>query len=146
MKVHPVLLEAAANAGSSDGNESLAYDLVTSWSHGRTGHFGKTPVPGMSLIGGGRALLGSAPQRALGVGLTACNEYQNGMQAAEKVDCSTLCLMGSEDKMTPPKQGEKLAASITNAKMHLIQDCGHMMMLEKSDQTLQALKAHLSCT
>jgi len=55
-------------------------------------------------------------------------------------------LMGSEDKMTPPKQGEKLAAEITNAKTHLIQDCGHMMMLEKSDQTLQALKAHLSST
>ena len=146
MPVHPVLLEAAANAGSSDGNESLAYDLVTSWGHGRTGHFGKTPVPGMSLIGGGRALLSSSPQGALGVGLTACNAYQNGMQAAEKVDCSTLSLMGSEDKMTPPKQGEKLAAAIPNVKTHLIQDCGHMMMLEKSYQTLQALKAHLSCT
>ena len=140
MPVHPVLLEAAAN------NDPLAYDLVTSWGHGTTGHFGKTPVPGMSLIGGGRALLSSAPQGTLGVGLAACNTYQNGLTAAGKVDCSTLCLMGSEDKMTPPKQGEKLAAQITKAKTHLIQDCGHMMMLEKSDQTLQALKAHLSNT
>ena len=138
MQVHPFLLEAAAN------NDPLAYDLVTSWGHGTTGHFGKTPVPGMSLIGGGRALLSFGPQGTLGVGLAACNEYQNGFMAARIVDCSTLCLMGSEDRMTPPKQGEKLAAEITNAKTHLLKDCGHMMMLEKSDQTLQALKAHLS--
>ena len=140
MPVHPVLLEAAAK------NDPLAYDLVTSWGHGATGHFGKTHAPGMSLIGGGRALLNSAPQGTLGVGLAACNAYQNAVKAARIVECSTLCLMGSEDKMTPPKQGEKLAAKITTVKTHLLQDCGHMMMLEKSDQTLQALKAHLSNT
>ena len=146
MPVHPVLLEAASNSGRSENNESLAYDLVTSWGHGRTGHFGTSPVPGMSLIGGGRALLSSSPKAALGIGLKACNAYQNGMQAAKKVTCPTLCLMGSEDKMTPPKQGEKLSAKIANAKTHLLQDCGHMMMLEKSYQTLQALKVHLSST
>ena len=103
MPVHPVLLEAASNSGRSENNESLAYDLVTSWGHGRTGHFGISPVPGMSLIGGGRALLSSSPKAALGIGLKACNAYQNGMRAAKKVTCPTLCLMGSEDKMTPPK-------------------------------------------
>ena len=46
----------------------------------------------------------------------------------------------------PPKQGEKLSAKIANSKTHLLQDCGHMMMLEKSYQTLQALKVHLSST
>jgi pimeloyl-ACP methyl ester carboxylesterase len=54
--------------------------------------------------------------------------------------------MASEDKMTPPKQGEKLAAEIPNVKRQLIQNCGHMMMIEKSDQTMRALKAHLSST
>ena len=37
-------------------------------------------------------------------------------------------------------------AAIPNVKTQLIQDCGHMIMLEKSDQTLLALKAHLSST
>jgi pimeloyl-ACP methyl ester carboxylesterase len=68
------------------------------------------------------------------------------MESAKKVCCPTLCVMGSDDKMTPAKQGEKLAAAIPNAKTHLLQDCGHMMMLEKSDQSLQALKAHFRCT
>jgi len=68
------------------------------------------------------------------------------MESATKVSCPTLIVMASEDKMTPPKQGEKLAAEIPNVKRQLIQNCGHMMMIEKSDQTMRALKAHLSST
>ncbi len=146
MPVHPVLLEASSNHESSDSNETLAYDLVNSWCHGEVGHFGKTPVPGISLIGGGRALLNSAPKGALGVGLRACNSYKNGMTAAENVKCPTLFLMGDEDKMTPPKLGLKLSAVISKSKTHILDGCGHMMMLEKSYQTLHILKGHMSQT
>ena len=134
MAVHPVLLEAALK------DDPIAYDLVTSWGHGPAGHLGRTPVPGLSLIGGGRALLSSAPKGVLGVGLTACDAYQNGMSAAGKVRCSTLCIIGSDDNMTPPRNGMELASAISKAKFHLIQDCGHMMMLENSDESLKALK------
>jgi pimeloyl-ACP methyl ester carboxylesterase len=82
----------------------------------------------------------------LGNDLGLCNDYQSGMETATKVGCSTLIVIGSEDRMTPPKQGRNLAAAIPNVKTQLIQDCGHMIMLEKSDQTLQALKSHLSST
>ena len=40
------LLDVATN------DNPLAYDLITSWSHGQDGHFGKAPVPGLSLISG----------------------------------------------------------------------------------------------
>ena len=42
--------------------------------------------------------------------------------------------------MTPPRKGMELASAISKAKFHLIQDCGHMMMLENSDESLKALK------
>ena len=42
--------------------------------------------------------------------------------------------------MTPPRKGMELASAISKAKLHLIQDCGHMMMLENSDESLKALK------
>ncbi|GIT72483.1 MAG: hypothetical protein Ct9H300mP28_22970 [Pseudomonadota bacterium] len=63
MPVHPVLLDASLKG------DLLAFDLVTSWEHGPTGHFGNPPVPGMSLLGGAQSLLNSAPNGALGVDL-----------------------------------------------------------------------------
>ena len=43
--------------------------------------------------------------------------------------------------MTPPKSAAKLATAIKDARTILIEDCGHMMMLEKPDETLAALKS-----
>jgi len=80
----------------------------------------------------------------LGVGLTACDAYQNGMSAAGKVRCSTLCIIGSDDKMTPPRNGMELASTIPEAKTEIIQNCGHMMLLEDSNASLKALKGHLN--
>ena len=140
MPVHPDLLEAA------NADDPLAYDLMMDWGTGPVGHFGRHPVPGISLIPGGRNLLRMENSGVLGNDLGLCNAYQSGMESATKVCCPTLIVIGSDDKMTPPKQGGKLAAAIPNAKTQLIQDCGHMIMLEKSDQTLLALKAHLSST
>ena len=137
MPVNEDLLKASEN------DYPLAYDLVNSWGHGPSGHFGKTSVPGLSLIGGGRALMNSVPKGSLSIGLNACNKYQNGLQAAEKVFCPTLCVLGSEDKMTPARKGKEIADRISGAKTHLIADCGHMVMLEKSDEFLNALKNHL---
>jgi pimeloyl-ACP methyl ester carboxylesterase len=139
MPVHPDLLKAA------NADDPLAYDLMMAWGTGPVGHFGRHPMPGISLIPGGRNLLRMENSGVLGNDLGLCNDYQSGIESATKVSCPTLIVMASEDKMTPPKQGEKLAAAIPNAKTHLIQDCGHMMMLEKSDECLKTLKAHLNC-
>lgn len=138
MPVHPDLLEAARK------DDPLAYDLVTSWGHGPAGHLGRTPVPGLSLIGGGRALLSSAPKGALGNDLEACNVYQNGMNAAKNILCPTLCIIGSDDKMAPARKGMELASTIPESKTEIIHNCGHMMLLEDSNASLKALKGHLN--
>jgi pimeloyl-ACP methyl ester carboxylesterase len=140
MPVHPLLLDKSLKG------DQLAYDLVTSWEHGPTGHFGNPPVPGMSLLGGAQSLLNSAPKGALGFDLAACNNYQNGMNAASKIRCPVLCLSGSKDKMSPSFEGMKLAEAIPDAKFHIIEDCGHMIMLEKADECLGMLKDHFKST
>ena len=140
MPVHPLLLDASMKG------DQLAYDLVTSWEHGPTGHFGNPPVPGISLLGGAQSLLNSAPKGALGFDLAACNNYQNGMNAASKIRCPVLCLAGSQDKMSPYFEGMKLAEAIQDAKFHIIEDCGHMIMLEKADECLGMLKDHFKST
>lgn len=136
MPVHPDLLAAAA------ANDPLAFDLVTSWGHGRTGHVGGNRAPGLWLMGGGGRLLERSAPGVLHRDLAACNAYDGGAAAA-RVACPTLMILGSDDRMTPAKAGRKLAASIPGARIAEIGDCGHMMMLEKPDETLAALKTIL---
>ena len=136
MPVHPLLLDASFKG------DPLAFDLITSWEHGPIGHLGNPPVPGMYLLGGAQSLLNSAPNEALGFDLNACNNYENGVNAASKISCPVLCISGSEDKMSPVFEGMKLAEAIPDSKFYIVEDCGHMIMLEKADECLGILKDH----
>ncbi len=139
MPVHPDLLAAAA------ANDPLAFELITSWGHGRTGHRGGNRAPGLWLLGGGRRLLQRSQPGVLSCDLAACNAYEEarGLEVAAKVACPSLVLLGIQDRMTPARAGRELAAAIPGATLTVIPDSGHMMMLEKPDETLDALKAVL---
>ncbi len=137
MPVHPDLLDAAKK------NEPFAYELVCSWGHGRRGHIGGAPVPGMSLMGGGLSLMASVRKDALGAGLKACHEYSSGKDTAQKVHCSSLVITGAEDRMTPSSKGRELAGLIPECNLEVLPHCGHMMMLEDSKACLDALKQNI---
>ena len=137
MPVHPELLNAAKN------NQPLAYDLVCSWGLGIRGHIGGAPVPGMNLMGGGLSLMASGQKEALAAGLEACNEYSSGKESAPKVSCSSLIVIGTEDRMSPAFKGQELASLIPGCKQEILSGCGHMMMLEDSKSSLEALKKNL---
>lgn len=137
MPVHPDLLAAAA------ANDHLAFDLMTSWGFGPAGRLGGARVPGTWLMGGGERLLERVKPGVLHADLAACDAYADGLDGAAKVACPALVIMGAEDKMTPAKAGTKLAAAIPNAQQAVIPGCGHMMLAEKPDETLDALKSIL---
>lgn len=137
MPVHPALLEAAK------ANDHLAVDLVTSWAHGDTGHVGGNTTPGLWMMGGGARLLERAAPGVLHNDLAACSAYKGGEAAAGKVTCNSLLVLGREDKMTPFKAGSALASKIAGARIAAIEGSGHMMMFEKPDDTLAALKDFL---
>lgn len=138
MPVHPDLLQAAQE------NLPLASELIASWGHGRVGHLGGTAVPGMSLIGGGVSLLSTGTPGVLGQDLAVCNAYGGGKEAAAKVSCPTLCLLGAEDRMTPAREGKKLADALAGSELSVLSGAGHMMMLEAPDATLDALRQWFS--
>jgi pimeloyl-ACP methyl ester carboxylesterase len=48
-------------------------------------------------------------------------------------------LLGSDDKMTPPKGTQKMADTIKDCRTIILKEAGHMMMMEQPDQTLDAL-------
>jgi pimeloyl-ACP methyl ester carboxylesterase len=139
LPVHPDLLAAA------EADEHLAFELVTSWGYGATGHWGGNRAPGLWLLGGGERLLERSAPGVLYTDLAACNAYARarGLKAASQVACPCLVLLGAEDRMTPAEAGREMAAAIPGARLTEIPGCGHMMMLEKPDQTLDALKAVL---
>jgi pimeloyl-ACP methyl ester carboxylesterase len=96
-------------------------------------------------MGGGERLLERAAPGVLHNDLAACNAYQaeRGLEAGSRVTCPCLVLLGAEDRMAPAEAGRKMAEAIPGATLTVLAGCGHMMMLEKPDQTLDALMAVL---
>ena len=133
MPVHSALLEAAARP------EPLAPELICDWGFGPAGHFGGHKAPGSWMLGHALRLLAQSAGPRLYADLTACNDYQNGLRAAAKVRCPTLVIAGAADRMTPAWQGTKLAEAIQQARLVILPACGHMMMAEKPDETLNAI-------
>ena len=134
MPVSADLLEPA-RAG-----EHLAHELVTSWAWGRRAHLGGHRGPGLWMLGGGLRLLEQGDSELLGTDLAAADAYAGGLAAAEKITCPTLLLCGGSDRMTPPDTAQGLAACLADARTVVIEEAGHMMMIEQPDRTLDALR------
>ena len=134
MPVHPELQAAA------DGGERLAPELVASWGHGRSGHLGGNPAPGLWMMGGALTLLERAPAGVLAADLAACNAYDQASAAAAHVVCPTLLLLGAADRMTPPAKAKPLGAAIASSRTVVLPDAGHMLMTERPDAVIDALR------
>ena len=67
----------------------------------------------------------------LSVDLKACNNYKNGLSAVKKIKCPTFFIFGESDKMIKLEKGKKFSSLVPGSNMHVIKDCGHMIMLEK---------------
>jgi pimeloyl-ACP methyl ester carboxylesterase len=138
MPVHPALLEAAG------GTAPLAAELICDWGFGPAGHIGGHKAPGSWMLGHALRLLGQSTGPRLHADLAACNAYAEGPEAAARVRCPTLIVAGAADRMTPARESASLAQAIRGAQLVTLPDCGHMMMVEKPDATLDALVAFLA--
>ena len=57
-----------------------------------------------------------------------------------RVTARTLCLWGSHDKIVPPVYGETFARRIPNAELRIVDQCGHLIPLEKLDAFVDAVR------
>lgn len=133
MPVHSDLLNAA-NEGRHE-----AIDLIASWGFGRRAHLGGAQAPGLWMLGGGVRLFEHARSGVLGCDLAACNDYGTALDAAAKITCPVLLVLGEIDRMTPPSAARELAARFAESRMVVLPGTGHMMMIEQPDRTLDAL-------
>jgi len=140
MPVHPELLDLAA------ANDHKAIELIAGWGHGSRTHRGGNIASGIWLMQAGSRMLERAQPGLLATDLTASDGYKGALEAAQKVQCRTLCLLGGQDKMTPVKAGAPLIEALQDAQRVILPDAGHMMMAEAPGATLDALIAFLGAS
>ena len=120
MPVHPDLIELAQN-GHSD-----AVKLMMKWGYeGSKKFIGGNPVE--KIIQSPRDI-----SEILAVDLKACDSYLNGSEAAKAINIPTLLIFGDQDKMINIEVAKKFSILIKNSSTHIINGCGHMIMIEKA--------------
>jgi pimeloyl-ACP methyl ester carboxylesterase len=133
--VHRDLLTAARE------QPDTAYRMMTAWSFGTRAKMGGNPAPGLWMTGAAMALFARNAKGLLFTDLEACNAWKTGAEAASKLRCPTLVLLGANDIMSPTRNGRELAGLISGSRTVSIDDCGHMMTAEAPDAVLDALTA-----
>ena len=129
----------------AENDDPKAVELMMDWAHGPAGHFGGHPVPGLYHINTGSMLAKTRTiKNTLGVDFRACDNYKNGFEAAKKIKIPTLSILATDDKMCPVKEGKKLADLIEGSQVDIIDNCGHMMLLEEADRVLKVLKKFIT--
>lgn len=68
----------------------------------------------------------------------ACENFDR-MSDIQKIKVPALIIVGDEDKMTPVKYAQYLNNQIANSRLRIIQDAGHMVMLEKPEEVSEAI-------
>ncbi len=73
----------------------------------------------------------------------ACNGFDIMARVAE-IRVPTVVICGKEDRMTPYKYSEFLASKIANARLTLVDNAGHSVMIEQAEAVNRALKEFVS--
>ena len=109
---------------SSGDIESL--NLMMKWGYGHSKQFiGGNPL--QKILNSSREVI-----EVLSVDLKACNNYKNGINAVKKIKCRTFFIFGESDKMIKLENGKEFSGLISGSEIHVIKDCGHMIILEKA--------------
>lgn len=128
LRVAPVLLEGILQ----DARGTVA--LITGWAWG--------PEADPAMVARGRRMMARGDPRVLWGDFAACDRFDVRERVGE-IAAPALVITGSEDRMTPPKFGQWLAERIPGARFIQVDGAGHMVMLEKPDQVVGAVREWL---
>jgi len=124
---------------TSQANDHVAYEMINVYSHSSRAQIGGNRVPGAWIMGSGMRLMERTRPGVLHTDFTACNSYENGLDAATKAKCPFLLVLGQRDLMTPPRLASKAAANFVDAKTIVLDGTGHSLMSEQPDAVLDSL-------
>jgi pimeloyl-ACP methyl ester carboxylesterase len=78
------------------------------------------------------------------VAWSPCMADQTLPERVRAIAAPTLILWGAEDQIVPTECGDMYASTIPNAKQHLIDDAGHMVLEEKPSEVATAVEQFLA--
>lgn len=131
--VNPGLIKAA------EENPDAAVAMMLSWGFGEAGHFYQGPIPGNSMVAGGRRVMrGNA--KGLAADLKACDAYKNGETAASAIQCPKQVILAGSDRMAPRKAGMGLVKGLPKPDLHIVEKSGHMLPQEAPDECRRLLR------
>ena len=86
--------------------------------------------------------LAETRQSVLYSDLIACNDFDITANLSS-IHVPTLIICGADDKMTPVKHSQYINSQINGASLHVIDDAGHMVMLEKPVEVARIISTFL---
>jgi len=121
----------------AEAGDNKAVQLMMKWGYeGSKKFIGGNPVE--RIINSPREI-----REILAIDLVACNNYKNGKNVLETIECPSLLIFGELDKMVPLDKAKKFAESIKNSDCHVINKCGHMIMFEKAFEMREKISEFL---
>jgi pimeloyl-ACP methyl ester carboxylesterase len=73
---------------------------------------------------------------------TACNQFDMTARLGD-VSQPALVMAGSRDRMAPPAGAVALHEGLPHSELLVIEDAGHMLTFERTDQVMRAIGAFL---
>jgi pimeloyl-ACP methyl ester carboxylesterase len=132
--VNPALIEAAENSPED------AIAMMIGWGFGPAGHLHQGPIPGNSMIAGGRKIMRRNVPKELATDLRACDAYKNGREAAARIGGPIQVILAGQDRMAPKKATAELVEHLHEPEVHVIAGSGHMVPQEAPNRCRDLLK------
>ncbi len=131
LRVAPAILQSASNLSAF----ANAVQMVTDFSF--------APQTGERLKELAAQRMSETRPTVLHGDFVACDAF-NAMDQLSEISVPTLVLCGDKDQMTPPKYSEFLRDHIAGARMEVVPNAGHMVMLEQPEKTAGILDDFLN--
>jgi pimeloyl-ACP methyl ester carboxylesterase len=135
---------SAALLNMSKANDHAAYEMINVFAHSNTAQLGANRVPGMWMMGSAMRLMERSGDGVLHADFSACNNYAAGLEAAQKLKCPVLMILGKRDLMTPMKVAMDVISKLADVKVVALDGAGHSLMAEKPDEVLDSLISFLA--
>ena len=71
------------------------------------------------------------------------NRSRTNLSRIENIKARTLIIYGKEDTVTPPSEGELLAAKIPNSRAVALEDTGHCLLYQEGEKAATLIEAFL---
>jgi pimeloyl-ACP methyl ester carboxylesterase len=94
-------------------------------------------------LNGVRRQLLRTPQEVTYTDYQACDRF-DVMSRVHEIAVPALCIVGTQDRMTPPRYSEYLHKEIPRSRLEVIDEAGHMLPLEKPREYNRALGEFVS--